>query len=67
MALLIGRSILEGKPRFSFDMFYFIIIYSVIAPFWLLKAIFNALRSKEPNWILEREVKIAKKQNATAI
>jgi cellulose synthase/poly-beta-1,6-N-acetylglucosamine synthase-like glycosyltransferase len=67
LALLIGRSILEGKPRFSFDMFYFIIIYSVIAPFWLFKAIFNALRSKESNWTLEREVKIGKKQNATTI
>lgn len=67
VALLIGRSILEGKPRLSFDIFYFIIIYSVLAPFWLLKAIFNALRSKESNWILEREVEVVKKQNATTI
>jgi len=65
VALLIGRTILEGRPRVSFDIFYFIIIYSVLAPFWLLKAIFNVLRSKESSWVLEREVKTTKKQNAT--
>ena len=46
--------------RISFDIFYFVIIYSVVAPFWVLKAIFNALVSKESSWILEREVKVAK-------
>ncbi len=61
VALLIGRSILEGKPRLSFDILYFMIIYSAIAPFWLLKAIINVLRSKESSWTQEREVKIAKK------
>lgn len=67
VALLLGRRMLEGKIRFSFDILYFMIIYSVLAPFWLLKAIFNALRSRESSWTLEREVKIAKKQNATTI
>ncbi len=67
-SLLIGRSILEGKPRISFDVFYFMIIYSVIAPFWILKAIFNTLRSKEASWIAEREIKVVKtKQNANTI
>lgn len=63
VSLLIGRSIVEGKPRVSFDIFYFMIIYSVIAPFWILKAIFNAIRSKESSWTLEiekRDAKIAK-------
>lgn len=53
MSLLIGRSIVEGKPRISFDIFYFMIIYSVIAPFWILKALFNALRSRETSWTRE--------------
>jgi cellulose synthase/poly-beta-1,6-N-acetylglucosamine synthase-like glycosyltransferase len=63
VALLIGRSIVEGKPRVSFDIFYFMIIYSVIAPFWILKAIWNAIRTKETSWTLEidkRDAKIAK-------
>lgn len=59
-ALLIGRKMLEGRIRFSFDIFYFIIIYSVLAPFWLLKAIYNALRSHESSWTKEREAKPAK-------
>jgi len=53
MSLLIGRSIIEGKARVSFDIFYFMIIYSVIAPFWILKALFNALRSRETSWTRE--------------
>ncbi len=61
IALLLGRSMREGKVRFSFDVVYFMIIYSVIAPFWLLKAIINVLRSKESSWTLEREVKMIKK------
>jgi len=63
VSLLIGRTILEGKPRISFDLFYFMIIYSVIAPFWILIALFNAIRSKESSWTLEidkRDSKIAK-------
>jgi cellulose synthase/poly-beta-1,6-N-acetylglucosamine synthase-like glycosyltransferase len=60
ISLLIGRKMLEGRYRISFDIFYFVIIYSVVAPFWVLKAIFNALVSRESSWILEREVKIAK-------
>lgn len=53
MSLLIGRSIVEGRPRISFDIFYFMIIYSVIAPLWILKALFNAVRSKETSWTRE--------------
>lgn len=63
VSLLIGRTILEGKTRISFDIFYFVIIYSVIAPFWILKALLNAVRSKESSWTLEidkRDSKIAK-------
>ena len=52
-SLLIGRSMLEGKVRFSFDILYFMIIYSVIAPFWILKALYNAIRSKQSSWTLE--------------
>ena len=53
VALLLGRNMVEGKSRISFDIFYFMIIYSVIAPFWILRALFNAARSKESSWTLE--------------
>lgn len=61
VALLLGRNMLEGRFRFSFDILYFVIIYSVIAPFWLLKAILNVLRSKESSWTLERDAVMVKK------
>lgn len=57
MALILGRRMAEGRTRFSPDMIYFMIIYSVIAPFWLLKAIWNAIRSKESSWTFERQGK----------
>ncbi|MBU0612184.1 glycosyltransferase family 2 protein [Patescibacteria group bacterium] len=76
-SLLIGRSMIEGKIRFSFDILYFVIIYSALAPFWILKAIYNAIRSKQSSWTLERDVdliglasckvELAKKGNATTI
>ncbi len=62
-SLLIGRKMLEGKFRFSADILYFMIIYSVLAPFWLLKAIFNAVRSKEASWSLERDVGVVQIKN----
>lgn len=46
-SLLIGRTIVEGKPRISFDIFYFMIIYSIVAPFWIMKAIINAIRDRK--------------------
>jgi len=57
VSVMIGRKMAEGKSRFSFSIFYFIIIYSVIAPFWMLRAIYNALISKESSWTFERRVK----------
>ncbi len=56
LALLVGRSMTEGRVRVSLDILYFLIIYSVLAPFWLLKAIWNALWSKESSWTFERRV-----------
>lgn len=56
-SLLIGRKLSTGKATISFSMFYYIIIFSVIAPFWMLRAIYNAIRSKESSWTLERRAK----------
>ncbi len=56
VSVMIGRKMAEGKSRLSFSVFYFIIIYSVIAPFWMLRAIYNAIISKESSWTFERRV-----------
>ncbi len=56
VSVIIGRKLAHGKASFSLTIFYFIIIYSIIAPFWLLRAIYNAIVSKEASWTFERRV-----------
>ena len=55
-SVLIGRRMAEGKSGLTLSIFYFVIIYSVIAPFWILRAIYNAIISKESSWTFERRV-----------
>lgn len=57
VSIIIGRKMSEGKSGFPFvDIVYFIIVYSIIGPFWIVKAIYNAIRSKETSWTFERRV-----------
>lgn len=56
VSVMIGRKMAEGKSGFSLSIFYFVIIYSIIAPFWMLRAIYNAIISKESSWTFERRV-----------
>ena len=56
VSVMIGRKIAKGNYKFSLSIFYFIIIYSIVAPFWVLKAIYNAIISKESSWTFERRV-----------
>lgn len=56
VSVLIGRKMAEGKSNFSISIIYYFIVYSVIAPFWMLNAIYNAIRSKESSWTFERRV-----------
>ncbi len=55
IAIILGRKMVREKKVFSFSIFYFIIIYGVIAPFWAIMAIFNAIRSRESSWTSEVE------------
>ncbi len=49
-AILFGRKMSEGKWRVSMDMLYFFVLFRLLAPFWILKAIWNTLRSRAPAW-----------------
>ncbi|MFA7192472.1 MAG: glycosyltransferase family 2 protein [Candidatus Paceibacterota bacterium] len=53
-AMIIGRKMVNEKRALSINVLYFIVIYSIIAPFWLFRAIFNSIISKESSWTLER-------------
>lgn len=55
-SVLIGKKMSEGKAKPSVSILYFIIIYSIVAPFWMLRAIYNAIVSKESSWTFERRV-----------
>ncbi len=48
--ILTGRKLAGEKIRPSLDIFYFLIIYPLIAPLWLFKAVFNILISKKTSW-----------------
>lgn len=41
-----------AKNRFvlSIDMFYFLLLYGIIAPFWLVRSLFNLITAKEASW-----------------
>jgi cellulose synthase/poly-beta-1,6-N-acetylglucosamine synthase-like glycosyltransferase len=47
---LIGRKMVEGKWVLSLDVFYYFIIFSIMAPLWLMKAVYNTVISKKPDW-----------------
>ncbi len=48
--VLIGQKMSEGKVKLSTDLFYFFIIYPLIAPIWLSKAVYNILIAKGTTW-----------------
>ncbi len=50
LAMLIGSRMAEGKPKFSLSYVWFFIIYSIIAPLWLLKAVYNTIFAKKTAW-----------------
>ena len=55
VSVVIGRKMTKEKRVFSLTFIYFIVIYAIIAPFWSLVAIYNAIRSKEASWTREVE------------
>jgi cellulose synthase/poly-beta-1,6-N-acetylglucosamine synthase-like glycosyltransferase len=52
-SLFMGHRILHGKAKFNINIIWFFIVYSLVAPFWLLKAVINAVRNYESSWTKE--------------
>lgn len=48
--ILVGKKIMNQRPLPSRDMFYFMLIYGFIAPFWLARSVYNAALSKKSSW-----------------
>ncbi|MEK7219121.1 MAG: glycosyltransferase family 2 protein [Patescibacteria group bacterium] len=49
-AMILGRKMTEGKWGLSFGMVYFFPVFSIIAPFWLLSAVYNTILNRRPTW-----------------
>jgi cellulose synthase/poly-beta-1,6-N-acetylglucosamine synthase-like glycosyltransferase len=56
VSMTIGRKMAQEKTNFTFSLnvLYFVVIYSLIAPLWIAKSVYNTLVSKESSWTLER-------------
>ncbi len=49
-SILVGRKMTENRFKPSFYIIFYMVTYSVIAPVWLLKAVYNAIVSESPSW-----------------
>ncbi len=45
-----SRKLAGEKGKFGLDSLLFIILYTIIAPFWMSRAIFNAVFARETKW-----------------
>lgn len=45
-----GTKLAEGRFRFTPGVFYFIILYGIVAPLWLTRATFNVAFTKGSSW-----------------
>lgn len=49
-SIFVGYKMVEGKVPWSLNFVLFIILYSIIEPIWLMRAIFNTVFKKETKW-----------------
>jgi len=48
--IMYGYKTVYGKWTVSLEMFYFVFLYSFIAPFWLIKSIYNNIKGVHAPW-----------------
>ena len=48
--IVTARKLAEEKTKFGLDSILFILLYTLIAPFWMLKALYNVAFAKETKW-----------------
>jgi cellulose synthase/poly-beta-1,6-N-acetylglucosamine synthase-like glycosyltransferase len=50
VSFLLGKKIHGKRASLTIDLLYFITIYSVVAPMWLLKAMYNSIAKVKTSW-----------------
>lgn len=48
--LIMGGRMVTKRFHFSRDMLYFVLLYGFMAPFWLVRSLFNLVTAKEARW-----------------
>lgn len=54
--ITLGKKISAEEKIYTVDILYYLFLYGFIAPFWLVGATVNAVRSKKGSWIDEKSV-----------
>lgn len=49
-SIIIGKWMSLDRRLSPLNILYFIVIYSVVAPFWLMKAVYNTIFAQKPSW-----------------
>lgn len=49
-AIIFGQRLTKEKTRLAWDMLYYFPLFGAIAPFWLLKSIYNTVVARKPSW-----------------
>ncbi len=50
-AVIMGSSITGQKKKLNWHIIPYIVLYSIVAPLWLLKAVWNSIRGRrQPSW-----------------
>ncbi len=50
LSVILGKRMIEGKWSFSFNTISFLLVFSIVGPLWLLKAVYNTILSRKPAW-----------------
>ncbi len=50
ISFLLGKKMYGKRARLSIDLLYFLTIYSVVAPLWLLRAMYNSVARVRTAW-----------------
>lgn len=49
-SIIFGRRMTKDRSHFSLGIVYYLIVFTIIGPLWLLKAMYNTLISRKPAW-----------------
>lgn len=55
ISVFISAKMYDGKFGFNINIIYYFIIYPLIAPFWMVRALYDSIRNISPDWTGEIE------------